>query len=276
MMRRHARSIAIAVLSVTGLAPIAAPADSSQDGVWNEHLRTTHFGDREIIESDEVIVLEAPKRAEDAAVVPVSVKAAFPQSPDRYIRSITLLIDKNPVPLGGRFRFTPHSGRADIAVRVRVNAYTPIRAIAETNDGTLYMSRRFVKASGGCSAPAGTDLKTAMQRLGRMKLATRDESGDDGPMLAQLRISHPNVTGMQMDQVTRLYAPAHFIKSVDVSFNGTPVMSAETDISISENPSFRFYFVPEEAGELVATVTDSNGLSFTHRETVEAGQTAAD
>jgi len=274
-MTRCASLTIVGVVALIGFAPTATLAESDRDVIWNDHLRASHFGDREIIESEEVIVLEAPKRAEDAAVVPVSVKATFPQSPDRYIRSITLLIDKNPVPLGGRFRFTPNSGRADIAVRIRVNAYTPIRAIAETNDGKLYMSRRFVKASGGCSAPAGTDLKTAMQRLGRMKLATRDESGDDGPMLAQLRISHPNVTGMQMDQVTRLYAPAHFIKSIDVSFNGTPVMSAETDISISENPSFRFYFVPEEAGELVATVTDSNGLTFTHRETVEAAETAA-
>jgi len=261
-------------LALAFSAPAQVLADSSQDGVWTERLRSEHFGDRPIVEGSDVIVLEAPKRAEDAAVVPVSISAAFPQSEARYIRAITLLIDNNPVPLAGRFRFGPSSGRADIAMRVRVNAYTPMRAIAETNDGKLHMSRTFIKASGGCSAPAGADLETAMQRLGRMKLATRNENDSDGAMLTQLRISHPNVTGMQMDQVTRLYAPAHFIKEVEVSFNGTPVMSAETDISISENPSFRFYFVPEEPGELVATVTDSNGLTFTHTELI-AGETAA-
>ena len=255
-------------------ASAQALAESSQDAVWNASLRTEHFADRPIAEGDDVIVLEAPRRAEDAAVVPVAVSAAFPQSEERYIRTITLLIDNNPVPLAGRFRFGPKSGRADIAMRVRVNAYTPMRAIAETNDGKLHMSRVFIKASGGCSAPAGADLETAMQRLGRMKLATRNEDDNDGAMLTQLRISHPNVTGMQMDQVTRLYAPAHFVKEVEVSFNGTPVMSAETDISISENPSFRFYFVPEESGELVATVTDSNGLTFTHTEVI-AGETTA-
>jgi len=248
------------------LALIVTPcslATTAEDKFWNSGLRESMFADRPIIESDEVVALTAPKRAEDGAVVPISIEAGFPQSEDRYIKTITLVIDRNPVPFAGKFTFTPISGRADLAMRVRVNAYTPVRAIAETNDGKLYMSRRFVKASGGCSAPAGTDLKVAMKRLGKMKLTTSEEEQlPTSPTLAQLRISHPNLTGMQMDQVTRLYTPAHFVKTVEVSFDGKPVMTAETDIAISENPSFRFYFVPQQEGELVAKVVDSKGREF--------------
>src|SRR5690606_2919187 len=110
-----------------------------------------------------------------------------------YIRTITLLIDKNPDPLGGVFHFTPQSGRADLGLRVRVNEYSAIRAIAETNDGTLHMAQRFVKASGGCSAPVGTDLDTARARLGQMRFRTLEAGGADEPQLVQLMISHPNV-----------------------------------------------------------------------------------
>ncbi len=131
------------------------------------------------------------------------------------------------------------------------------------------MSRRFVKASGGCSAPPGTDLASAKKRLGQMKMSAEGDVLTDQPLLAQLRISHPNVTGMQMDQVTRYYIPPHFVKQIDVSFNGEEVMSAETDIAISENPSFRFYFVPDGPGTLTAKITDSKGLEFT--KTLEVG-----
>lgn len=245
-----------------------AIADADEDLVWLNGLRAAYFGDRPIIENDEIVELDAPTRAEFAAIVPISVRAKIPQTTSRFIKTITLLIDKNPSPLVGRFHFEPNAGRADLALRVRVNDYTPVRAVAETNDGKLYMSRRFVKASGGCSAPVGTNLEAMMARLGKIKLRTRGEVRAEHPVLAQLMISHPNLTGLQMDQVTRLYAPAHFVKEVRVSFDGEPVFSAETDISVSENPNFQFYFVPIDEGELDVEVVDSEGLRFNHTQTV--------
>ena len=241
----------------------AQAANKSLDEFWNQTIRPAYFGDRSIQDSDDIIALEAPKRAADPAIVPISIKAGFPQTEQRYIKTITLIIDKNPVPFAARFTFTPKSGRADLALRIRVNQYSPVRAIAETNDGSLYMSSRFVKASGGCSAPPGADLQTALARIGNMKLKTPEEAIQNQPLLTQLMVSHPNITGMQMDQVTRLFMPPHFVKEIKVTFDGEPVLVAETDIAISENPSFRFYFVPERDGELVAEIVDSKGQRFT-------------
>ena len=42
--------------------------------------------------------------------------------------------------------------------------------MAETSDGQLYVVERFVKAAGGCSAPALKDKEVAMARLGKMQL----------------------------------------------------------------------------------------------------------
>lgn len=237
-------------------------ASDDPNATWNEGLRKHYFSDRTISETDDVVVLEAPVRAENGAVVPIRILSQIPQTEDRYIKNVTLLIDENPIPWAGTFHFTPRSGRADLDLRIRVNSFSNVRAIAETNDGELHMTSRFVKASGGCSAPIGSDLDAAMARLGKMKFRSKPTSGLDEPLQTQLAISHPNITGMQMDQVTRMYAPAHFVKEIKVSFEGELIFSAETDISISENPNFKFFFVPQQKGELISEVTDSNGLQF--------------
>ena len=84
-----------------------------------------------------MIKLQAPARAADAAVVPISIIAQFPQTPSHYIRKIHLFIDENPEPYAGYFEFSPESGLASIETRVRVEDYTFMRVIAETNDGHL-------------------------------------------------------------------------------------------------------------------------------------------
>ena len=238
-------------------------ADETDDSGWQSALRPHYFGDRSIHESDDVIILEAPLRAEDPAVVPIKIKAMIPQAEQRYIKTITVIIDKNPAPLAGRFHFTPNNGFANLATRIRINEYSPVRAVAETNDGALYMSSRYVKASGGCSAPVGTALEAAMARLGKIKFRTRQGRGANSEVLqTQLSISHPNITGLQMDQLSRLYMPAHFVKEIHVHMDEKPVFFAETDISISENPNFRFNIIPGKSGRLEAEVIDSTGRRF--------------
>ncbi|MDH4047141.1 MAG: quinoprotein dehydrogenase-associated SoxYZ-like carrier [Gammaproteobacteria bacterium] len=252
-----------AMVMLAFLIPTVGGATTvEEDMVWTGGLRQALFGDRAITESDELIVLDVPARAEDAAIVPVSITAQVPQTDERYIKTIYLLIDKNPGPLAATFRFTQASGRADLAFRVRVNAYSPVRAIAETNNGELFMSRRFIKASGGCSAPAASDLDAAMARLGRIKLKTGDVARTAHPNSVQLMISHPNLSGLQMDQLTQLYAPAHFVRQIKVSFDDEEVFSADTSFAISENPSFKFFFVPDRAGELTAEVSDTKNQFF--------------
>ncbi len=237
------------------------------NATWDAGLRKHYFDDQSISKEGDVVRLEAPVRAENGAVVPIKILAQFPQTKERYIKTITLLIDDNPVPLAGTFHFTPRSGQADLDLRVRMNNYSSIRAVAETNDGELHMAQKFVKASGGCSAPLGSSVgEQAMSRLGKMKFRAKPTEGVgkvlNRPMQTQLAISHPNITGMQMDRITVRFLPAHYVKEIKVSFNGEPIFWAETDISISENPNFKFFFVPQEEGELIAEVTDSDGLQF--------------
>ncbi len=232
------------------------------DDIW-EKVRVSLFGDRPISEqAADVIELDTPVRAEDAATVPIAIRTRLPQGRERYVRKIYLVIDKNPSPLGAVFSFTPESGRADLETRVRIEEYSYVRAIAEISDGSLYMVSRFVKASGGCSAPAGKDQAAALARLGKMKFRVDEPIALDRPVQAQLMISHPNNSGLVMDQMTRLYEPSNFVRRIDISYADQPVLSADVDFTISENPNFRFFFVPHGEGTLKAEVVDSHELRF--------------
>lgn len=262
-LKRATGLLLLAAFAPAGFAADAPDANQSPVDAWATLLKPHYFKDAVIVEDNTVIEMQTPYRAEDASLTPVSIIAKIPQTPERYIKTLYMIVDKNPEPLAGQFNLTPEMGRADLAMRIRIDQYTNVRAIAVLNTGEHHMVTNFVKASGGCSAPLGADLKAAMARLGQMKFKTLDEAPADGLKLAQFNVSHPNITGMQMDQKTRLITPAHYIKSIRINYNGKPIMTADVGISISADPSFRFFFVPQEGGgEVTAEVVDSKGGDY--------------
>jgi len=257
-------SLALSAI-VLMLAGIAAPASAEVDEAtraqrWAD-LRAQIFGSRAIEDAGDLVAIEAPTRAEDAALVPVTIR--INGALRGRVKEIYFVIDDNPSPLAGRFTFGPAADPNEIETRVRVDDYTYLHAVAETKDGKLYGAQRFIKAAGGCSAPATKDQALAAERLGRMKMTLRGQPHPGEPMEAHLLVSHPNSSGMQMDQLTRNYIPANFVRAVTVTYNGAAVLSVESDISISEDPSFTFDFLPTAApADLKVEVEDSNNRHF--------------
>ena len=162
---RASMMVVAAMAVLTQAAPVRAAGDES----WAA-IREALFAGRELQDGSAVIALDAPKRAEDAAVVPVAVKALMAQTPERWIKTVHLIVDENPAPVAGVFHLHPQSGIATIGTRIRVNEYTNLHAVAETSDGQLYVVERFIKAAGGCSAAGMKDKAVAMARLGKMQL----------------------------------------------------------------------------------------------------------
>lgn len=270
MILRFLRGFTLIGTCVLGTFGAGATAAEQENARWLA-LRDMLYQDRQIRDASGVLSLDAPVRAHDAAVVPIEIAAEIPQTPERYIERITLLIDNNPSPLAAVFELTPRSGLATIATRVRVNEYTHVRAIAEMNDGELYMSSRFVKASGGCSAPSAKDQDAAMARLGKLRLRQLGELVPNEPNRAQLLISHPNSSGLQMDQLTRHYVPAHFVREIVVRYGNETILSVKGDISLSEDPSIHFYYVPDGPGEISVNVIDTENARFHGRWPVPGG-----
>lgn len=239
---------------------------------WNTVLKQQYYGAKTVQEGGAIFALELPYRAEDPALVPLKIISKIDQTKARYIKKITLFVDENPFPFAGEFEFTPLSGKADLAMRLRINTYSYVRAVAQMNNGELYMVKQFVKASGGCSAPLGADLDAAMQRLGKMKFKLGKGVKTGKPSPVQLLISHPNITGMQMDQVTRFIKKSRFVDELKITFDGAPVLTAKIDIAISADPNFRFYFIPTKAGVLKAQFTDVSCATPTSRSQCSKGR----
>jgi sulfur-oxidizing protein SoxY len=240
----------------------AEPTEAERMARWAD-LRHAIFGDRVVEDAGDLVAIDAPVRAEDAAIVPVAIRVAETLAPE--IRGLYLVIDNNPSPLAAHFVLGPIADAREIATRVRIDDYTYLHAVAETADGRLYAAAQFVKAAGGCSAPAGKDQALALERLGKMKLNLVDRPRPDEPIRVKLLISHPNSSGLQMDQVTRNYIPADFMQTLDVTYNGQPVFRLESDIAISEDPTFNFSFRasdPLNPGVIKAEIRDSSQRHF--------------
>lgn len=253
-----------------------APADWREqisEKVWTDQLRPAYFPKQEIIEGpgQNLIELKAPYRAEDATIVPISIFTRIPQSEDRYIKTIHVLVDKNPVPLVGVFGFTPASGKADIALRIRVDDFSFVRAIAETNTGEFYLAKSFVRASGACSAPPPKSIDDSFANMGEIKLRTIGKLAASKPGLAQLMIKHPNITGLQPLTIgSRVRPPAHYINQLQVDLDGVHVLSAELTFSVSMDPSIRFFFLPESTGgTMTIHATDTEKNSWTASQKIE-------
>ncbi len=257
---------ALAAVLVLGLvAPAwAEENEAAQAARWAD-LKQAVFGDRAVVDGSGVIVLDAPARAQDASTVPVSVTLpGSGASMSGQIKAIWLMVDGNPSPLVGAFHFGPAADPHSLRTRVRVDQYTLIHAVAETEDGRLFSAARYVKAAGGCSAPSSKDPEVAMSRLGQMRLRLEGEPvlTPGNTVTANLMISHPNNNGMQMDQISHLYIPPRYIQDIKVTYGGEKVMEVESDISMSEDPVITFGLRINGDGPVHVDVEDSSHALF--------------
>ena len=223
------------------------------------------FNNRPMNDGTEVIGIEMPYRAEDAAIVPVTLRTRLPSGDSRRVLRITLVIDQNPAPMAAKFELGPDANVTEISTRVRVNNYTDVHAVAELSDGKLYVTKTYVKASGGCSAPAAKNAEEAKSRLGQMRyrqFARAGEGPTSGAREAQIMIGHPSHSGLQMDQVTQLYIPAFFVNELRLWQDDHLILAVEGGISISEDPNIRFTYVSNGASRFRAEARDTDGHTF--------------
>lgn len=217
--------------------PVAAQENPLQNSPTWEDLRASVLGIEAEVPLDEAVLdLDAPIRAHEAAIVPIRLTQPADAPP---VQAVTMVIDENPAPVAAEYSFGPAMMPLDFEFRVRVDSYSDVRAIADTGNGNRVMAGRFVKASGGCSAPAGKDMAEVESTMGQMRWKSDSQ---DGRTVGTLMIRHPNFSGLQRDQVTLLNIPAHFIDRLEVRQGEEVLFTLQAGISISEDPVFRFAY----------------------------------
>jgi sulfur-oxidizing protein SoxY len=245
------------------LLVMPAPVRAGDD-VWST-LKRARFGDRVIEAEDGVIILDAPVTAEDASLVPITMRV--PPEVNGDLKSLTLIIDKNPNPVVATFSFGPAAGSGgerSISTRVRIDDFSHVRAVLETEDGKLHMATKFVQAAGGCGAMQAKDPDKENVDLGKMLVKIFPPALSTAPLFeGQVMLKHPNSNGMQLDIGTGGYIPARFVKEMTVKRGNDLVFRMESTFSISTNPNFRFTFGRGGDNELDIAIVDTDGTVFT-------------
>ena len=257
---------AVATALAVFACPHAATAQSIPDP-WPA-LQQSYFPGKTLAPAP-FIHVTAPTRAASGDQVPFAFSIDHPMTATNFIKSVTVLVDANPVPLTAVFHFKPESGKAEISTRIRFDTDSPVHVVAESNDGKLYVSTVSVKASGGCGGSMPGDDPAVMAAAGKMKMALGGPVQVGAINKARLLIRHPMYTGLQRDLSTNGFRPAYFIAHVTVSYNGTPVLVADTSIGISENPTLEFGFVADRPGALAVVLQDNTGA--TYRQAIDVG-----
>ncbi len=271
-MRKTLAAGLAALLALALTVPIAALAQDDDENKANgwDSIRKEFYAGREIVESKTAVIVEAPDKADDAALVPVTIYLQAGVADN--MKSLRVFIDNNPMPMVGTFTFGRGAGLGPktISTRVRFDSFSYIRAIVETEDGKLQMGTHFVQAAGGCSSAAMKDVAAALESIGEMHLkriakAQKFASNRNQSMITaegQVMLKHPNFSGMQRNPVTGDYIPAKYLRVLDVSRNGEPIFHLEAGISLSTNPNIRFTYGSIDSETLEARAEDSDGSVF--------------
>lgn len=258
---RYPTCILLAALAAAPAAAQDRPNPLRPSESW-QAMKADVVGEAAIAPAEGLFALDAPYRANDAATVPLHIRQTDAAA---RIEGATVVIDENPAPVAATFAYGEAMMPLDFELRVRVNQYSDVRVIARTPEG-LAMTGAYVKASGGCAAPATKDPEAALSTMGRMRLRQFAAEGgmNTARREAQIMIRHPNYSGLQRDQVTQLFITAHFIDTLEVRQGEDLLFTMEGGISISENPVFRFAYDDNGSTDITVRATDTEGNVFEH------------
>lgn len=232
---RNWRGAIAALLCLTGLTGLTsgagaqtAEADPMGSAAWAERAREL-FGDARVVFDARVEVL-APKSAEDALQVPITVRI----DPAIGAQRVFVFADYNPiVPV---LAFEPHAAAPYLAFRLKMQQSGPVRAAARDADGVWHVGHTWVATGGGgCTLPAlARGEKDWETRLGEVSARVWiDPVGTTSAARARVRIVHPMDTGLAPG------IPAFHLRELQLTdAAGVEAIRIEVFEPVAENPVF--------------------------------------
>jgi len=248
----RAAVLACLLFGIYGVASAGSDVQTPSSGAW-EYLQRQFYPDRSLgVVDANFMSLEAPANTPDPAATPLTLH--FGNAAIGHIKQIRVIIDNNPSPVAATFDVASGARVAEIGLRVRIDRFTSVRAIAEATDGRFEMRSAWVNASGGCSAPPST---LTAGTLGEIRFRP---SPDARSMLISIR--HPNNSGFQIDPRSGEPIASHYVSHLRFSSDGRTLLQADTGISLSENPTLRIASDQPLSAPITVDVVDSTDAHF--------------
>jgi sulfur-oxidizing protein SoxY len=109
------------------------------------------FGSRKIQDGASLMKLDTQLIAENGSLVPIRLEINLDPTPQKHVKTVYFIADKNRRPMSAKFTLSPALGRPVVETNVRLGETTHFRAVAEMNDGSLFEVKNEIKVTvGGC------------------------------------------------------------------------------------------------------------------------------
>lgn len=143
--RRDFIGRSLALLACSAFAPVLASRPQSAFALTDyERSIAAIVGDSKVIADEKNIHISVPEIAENGAQVRVEVEVDLPK-----VESISLLVEKNPVPLTSQFVISDNM-MPYVAVNLKVRETSQVLALVKA-DGQFYSAAKSVRVTaGGC------------------------------------------------------------------------------------------------------------------------------
>jgi sulfur-oxidizing protein SoxY len=260
MMKRICSWAGIAALCLSSLGFSGLAQAEADPKLWTV-VKEAFFPKRDIQEVD-FLKIEAPRRAESGAQVPVTLIYDKAAANGVAIKKLYVIVDANPIQLASTYHLTDSLNGFQMATRIRQESDSFVRLIGETADGKLYMTKREIRAAGGCGGTVDNNESEVRAAAGKIKLNVEAPKFGE-PATTTFNIKHVMRTGLQRDLVSQGYVPAFYINKTTFTYNGKEVMTVDVGVGTSEDPYMKFSFIPDAPGKLEVVATDNEGKSFT-------------
>lgn len=260
-MFRGSVSASVAV----AIAYLAAPLPAAWAGPTWDGIRAEVYGTRPIQTGGGQVTLEAPYRPEDVRSVPLAADIRLPEG--ETIKSVAFIVDENPSPVAAVYTLGEGRNAVHLSANIRLNQQSDVRVVVETAAGRLLMAERLVKFAGGqasCSAPPQGDPAEIAANMGKMSVSIEGAAATASHQRqrAKVTLSHPNHTGMVMDQISLLYIPLLMVEAVEIRQGGELIATVKGSITLAQNPVFGFDFMTNGASEIEVTARDTSGAEW--------------
>src|SRR5918996_2387020 len=235
--RRRVVSVGLCGVAVVVLRPAMGPTEASESG----HQP----------------ILDVPRLAEDPTAVPVRVSVDHPMDPDHFIESLDLILEADPVPRKGTFRFTPASGRARLAFPMRSGSGGLLKAIATCNRHGRFVGTREIRVGGdGCATES--DGPRARPGNPRIRVVGTPKRGE--VVEVAVKLDHESDTGLRLEdgKYTRV-RPEYFVREMQVFLGNQRISDFRLTSALSSNAILRLPVRVPGASTLRVVVVNSEG-----------------
>lgn len=198
------------------------------------------------------LMIDAPQKAENGAVVQVSVQSpGFAGS----VETLDLIADANPTPLVARFHLND-AVYPKLVTRIKLAQSGDVVVLTTDRQGQhTQQHRHIVVLEDGCASNEREEPFASSMKLRAKPIAAQ---GQD-PALVELKIIilHPMRTGRGKDD-TGQKLPAHFMQTMQIKRNGSDMIEAHTGTAIARNPYFTFYLTQTQLGDVISVTWQDN------------------